>query len=283
MKNKKYLVFIVLLLFPLLLLTQETEKKFATDYKIGPKDLIEISVFGLAELSLLTRRVSQDGKITLPLIGEIEVEGLTTTDIEKKLAGLLEEKYLQNPQLSVIVKEFRSKRISVMGAVTTPGQYDLLGRQTLLGIISEAGGFTPEAGNYIIIIRVSPDGTSSSIRIPLDDLILKGDAQYNIPLEPGDIVNVPEDKLVTIYMLGQVRSPGAIQVKRSNVPNILQAIAQAGGFSERANKTRIVVKRKDDKGKEIQININVKEILRGKKPPFQLKENDTVFVPETVF
>ena len=108
-----------------------SQKMDTADYRIGPKDLLDISVFGLDELSK-TVRVSEDGRISLPLVGEVEVEGITKAALEKKLSQLLEEKYLQDPQVTVFISEYQSKRVSVLGAVRNPGPYELLGRQTLL-------------------------------------------------------------------------------------------------------------------------------------------------------
>lgn len=280
MRAKRVFILIVLLfLVSCYFLGQERHK---ADYKIGAKDLLEISVFGLDDMNK-TVRVSEGGKITLPLLGEVEVEGLTKTELEKKLSQLLEEKYLQSPQVTVFIKEYQSKRISVLGAVGKPGPYELLGRQTLLQLISEAGGLTEDAGDDIIVIRQLQDGTSTSLKIPIDDLFLKGDARLNIPLEPNDIVNIPAEKIVLIYVFGQVRKPGALEVKKSNIPTLLQAIAQAGGFSERASKGGVLIKRIDKDGKEHKIKVNVKNIIKGKKKDIQLLENDVVYVPETIF
>jgi len=277
----KIIIFTVvfLLLFSFYLSSQE---KYSTDYRVGPKDLLEISVFGLDELNK-TVRVTEDGKITLPLLGEVEVEGLTKAELEVKLKQLLEEKWLHNPQVTIFIQEHQSKRVSVLGAVGSPGPYELLGRQTLLQIISQAGGLTQEAGNEIIVMRQLPDGTSTSLKISIDDLILKGDATLNIPLQPDDTVIIPIDRTVYIYVFGQVRSPGALEVRKSNIPTLIQAIAQAGGFSERASKGGVLIKRTDENGEEIEIKVNVRNILKGKRKDIQLKENDTVYVPETIF
>jgi len=266
-------------LFSLPLFSQE---RYATDYKVGPKDLLEISVFGLDELNK-TVRISEEGKITLPLLGEVEVEGLTKAELERKLSQLLEEKYLQNPQVTVFIREYQSKRVSVLGAVPNPGTYELLGRQTLLQIISKAGGLTQDAGKEIIVIRQQEDGTSTSLKISIEDLIQKGDPTLNIPMQLDDIINIPIDKIVHVYVFGQVKQPGALEVKKSNIPTLLQAIAQAGGFSERASKGAVLIKRIDEEGKEIKIKVNVKAIIKGKRKDIQLKENDVVYVPETIF
>jgi len=277
----KIIIFTVvfLLLFSFYLSSQE---KYSTDYRVGPKDLLEISVFGLDELNK-TVRVTEDGKITLPLLGEVEVEGLTKAELEIKLKQLLEEKWLHNPQVTIFIQEHQSKRVSVLGAVGSPGPYELLGRQTLLQIISQAGGLTQEAGNEIIVMRQLPDGTSTSLKISIDDLILKGDATLNIPLQPDDTVIIPIDRTVYIYVFGQVRSPGALEVRKSNIPTLIQAIAQAGGFSERASKRGVLIRRMDENEEEIEIKVNVRNILKGKRKDVQLKENDTVYVPETIF
>jgi len=258
------------------------QEERSLEYKIGPQDLLEIAVFGLDEMNK-TVRVSEDGNITLPLLGEIEVKDLTKSQLEQRLARLLEVKYLQNPQVTIFIREYQSKRVSILGAVSEPGRYELLGRQTLLHMIAQAGGMTNEAGDEIIVVREKEDGTSKSLRISIDDLVLKGDPSLNIPLEPGDIVNVPIDMVVHIYVFGQVNSPGAIEVKKSNLPTLIQAIAQAGGFSERAAKGRVVIKRKNEEGVDEEIKVNVKAVMRGSKEDIQLEENDIVFVPETIF
>jgi len=254
-----------------------------TEYRIGPKDLLEVSVYGEEDMKNLVVRVSEDGKITLPLLREVEVNGLTKGEVERKITLLLAEKYLQNPQVTVFIKEYLSKRVSVLGAVERPGPFELLGRQTLLQVISQSGGLTRDAGSEIIVIRQLADGTSTSLRISIDDLFFKGDPNLNIPLEAGDIVNVPVDKLVPVYVFGQVKNPGALQVKKSNIPTLLQAIAQAGGFTDRASRSGVVIKRRDAAGKETEIKVNIKDILKNKKKDIVLFENDTVYVPESLF
>lgn len=258
------------------------QQEYTVEYKIGPKDLLEISVFGQDELNK-TVRVSEDGKITFPLLGEVEVEGLTKVELEKKLSRLLEEKYLHNPQVTIFIREYQSKIVSVLGAVKNPGAYEILGRQTLLHIISKAGGLTNDAGEDIIIMRQPQDGSNISLKISIDGLFLKGDPDLNIPIQPNDIINVPIDKIVHVYVFGQVKNPGALDVKKSNIPTLLRAIAQAGGFSERASKGGVILKRKDETGNEKTTKVNVKDIIKGKKKDIQLMENDVVIVPETIF
>jgi len=278
-KSAVILIGLSIILIVSFLSAQGIEK---TDYKIGPKDLLEISVFGLDELNR-TERVSEEGKITLPLLGEIEVEGLTKGELENKISQLLEEKYLQDPQVSVFIAEYQSKMVSVLGAIQTPGRHELLGRQTVMDIIAKAGGLTSEAGDEIYVMRRRADGSNSSVKILIDELILNGKAELNIPLEADDVINIPIDKVVQIYVMGQVGNPGALDVKRSMIPTLLRAIAQAGGFGERAAKGGVIIKRIKEDGSEERIKVNVKDIIKGKKEDIQLKEGDVVVVPETIF
>ena len=122
------------------------------EYQIGAKDLLEISVFEVHELNI-TVRVSENGLINLPLLGEVKAEGLNRFDLEKRIAASLEKNYLKNAKVTIFIKEFQSKKISVMGAVKTPGMVDLIGRQSLLQVISMAGGLSEQASDTVVIFR----------------------------------------------------------------------------------------------------------------------------------
>jgi polysaccharide biosynthesis/export protein len=261
---------------------QEPQGKMVLEYRIGAKDLLEIKVLGEDKLST-TVRVSEDGTITFPYLGEIQVDGLTAAELEKKLGRLLEEKYIINPQVKVSIKEFRSKKVSILGAIGKQGSYELLGRTTLLEILAEAGGLARDAGKEIIIIRQQADGSNVSLKIPVEDLMQKGEAKFNMVLEPNDIINIPVDQVVQIFIYGQVKNPGAIQVPKSNLPTLVRAIAQAGGFTERAAKGSVVIRRKDALGNEKEIRVNVKDIQKNKAKDVQLQADDVVYVPESIF
>jgi polysaccharide export outer membrane protein len=249
------------------------------EYKIGPKDLLDIKFYGQEKLNAQVR-VSEQGRINMTWINEVDVNGLTAPQLEKKLATLYKDgKYLVDPQISVFIREMRSNRVSIVGAIQKPAAYELLGRQTLLGLISEAGGLTKDAAKEIIILRTMADGTTIRMNVSVDELLGQGDPKANVSLEPGDIVNVQVDKVVQIYVFGQVKNPSALNVLKSNIPTLMQAIAQAGGFTERAKKSSVLVRRREN-GKDKEYRINVKDILAG-KPDFPLLEGDTIFVEET--
>jgi polysaccharide export outer membrane protein len=274
-----FLVFLFIF-SPGLLISQED---LVYEYRIGPGDLLQLTVI---EFDALNRqyRVSEEGSINLPYLGETEVEGLTRSELEKKLSLLLQEKnYIKNPQVSVLIIEYQSKRIYLLGAVEKSGPYELLGRMTLLKLLSQAGGLTPEAGKEIIITRQLADGNKTTLTIPVEDLLLKGNPSLDIPLQPDDIINVPVDKTVLIYVTGRVKNPGALEVRSSNIPTLLRAIAMAGGFDDRAAKGKVRIKRTDETGKEIEIKVDVGDIMKGKRKDVQLLADDVVIVPEKWF
>ncbi len=128
-------------------------RRGGTDYKIGRQDLLEIKVFDLKELDQ-TVRVADDGSITLPLLGRLQVAGLTKGDLEALIAKLLEERFVRNPQVTIFVREYESKKVAVSGAVKKPDTYEMLGERTLLEMLSKAGGST----------RTSARRSSSSAR-----------------------------------------------------------------------------------------------------------------------
>ena len=249
-------------------------------YLIGAKDQIKISVFGVPELNT-TVRVSEDGTVTLPLLGNIKVERLNRFQLEKKLKELLELKYLRNPQVTVSIEDYQSKQVSVIGAVRTPGNYNLVGKKTLLELISTAGGLTNDASERIVVIRQYKNGASSSLQIDLQELMIEGNPKLNIPLQAGDIINIALERHIDVYVLGQVRQPGLVKVKRSGPATLLKAIALAGGFGERARKSAVMVTRLVN-GKEKKIRINVNKILSGKIADFVLKNSDIIHVPQSI-
>lgn len=286
MKRKIHFVFLFTLLTALFLVvgfSQQEKGSFVKEYFIGARDLLEIKVFEFPELSQ-TVRVSEDGSISLPLLGRIEVQGLTKDAVEAKLAGLLEAKYIKNAQVSIFIKEYQSQQVAVIGAVEKPGTYELVGRMSLLQVFSQAGGLKENASNEIFVLREGRSGNTATITIDLKDLLLNGNQRLNIPLMSNDVINVPVDQIIKVYVFGEVRTPGALQVKTSEKITLLQAIAQAGGMTEDAAKSRIIVKRKDPRtGKEKETRINIKDVIKGKKPDIVLREGDVVYVPESVF
>jgi polysaccharide export outer membrane protein len=256
---------------------QETQPLQVNDYRIGPKDLLEITVFGLPELSQ-TVRVSEDGSITMSLLGRVEVSGLTAQELEKKLASILDKQYTKEARVTVFIKEYQ--KVSVIGAVGRPGMYELVGPTTLLQAIAQAGGLTAQAMNELFVYRIGKDGKQTTITIKVEELMTSGNQTFNIELQPKDVVTVPIDQMLNVFVYGEVKTPGAIPFLRSKKITLLQAIAQAGGPTEWAKKSKVMIKRKDNKtGKEMKINVNLKNMITGKIADIVLEEGDVVIVP----
>jgi polysaccharide export outer membrane protein len=253
----------------------------STGYRIGPKDLLEIRVFEVPELNI-ERRVSEDGTISLPLIGDVPVQGLTDVEVADRLKALLEAKYVQRASVSVQVREFRSKPISVVGAVRQPGNLAFSGRWTLMEALSAAGGLAENHGDTIYVLRRADNGLSDQIGIRVDDLFAKGDPDANIAIFANDVINVPATVTVTVFCLGQVNKPGAVSFQSNERITLLTAIAQAGGLTDRASKT-IHIKRKDRSGKDVEIEADYRRILSGKDPDVDLQAGDVLVVKESFF
>lgn len=253
-----------------------------SDYVIGSEDLLEISVFEQPDLNR-TVRVSGDGTISVPLLGVIPMNGLTTKEAEATLRDLLGEKYLTNPQVSVFVKEAKSKKVSVVGAVSKPGTVEMLGQRTLLEAISEAGGLTQQAGKDLYVLRPDSSGATTRIDVDLDDLMINGNPELNIPILAGDVINIPIDRLLHVYVDGAVKKPGEVEYKTSRPLNLLQAIAAAGGLSERASQKGIVLIRNHPDGSQEILKIDLKAVRKGKEPNLVLENGDSIYVPETFF
>jgi polysaccharide export outer membrane protein len=253
-----------------------------SDYVIGKEDLLELGVFEQPDLTR-TVRVSGDGTISLPLLGVVQLAGLSTKQAEEKLRDLLSDKYLTDPQVWVFVKEAKSRKVSVVGAVEKPGSIEMLGDRTLLEAISEAGGLTHQAGNDLYVLRPDASGAATRIDIDLDDLMINGNPVLNIALVPGDVINIPIDRVLHVYVDGAVRKPGEVEYKASRPLNLLQAIAAAGGLSERASQKGIVVIRTKTGGVQDMIKVDLKAVRKGKQDNFELQNGDSIYVPETFF
>jgi len=284
--SKFFLVtFAILLVLPMIHAQQEARDIFIREYLIGAQDLLQITVQDMPEFNKIEVRVSEDGSITLPLLQRVLVGGLNKDEVEQKLASLLEEKYLnlKKAQVTVFIKEYQSQQVAVIGAVAKPGMYEIVGRQNLMQMLSKAGGITDKAGNEIFVLREGKSGVTASIPIDLDDLFVNGNTKLNIPIQSKDVINVQPDRIINVYVFGEVKQPGVLEVKLSKKINLLQAIAQAGGLTEGASKRGITITTKDKNGKEVKTKVNLRDIINGKKPNPLLKEGDVVYVPTSIF
>lgn len=249
-------------------------------YRIGPRDLLEIRVFETQDLNV-SRRVSDEGTINLPLVGDIPVSGMTETEAAQRIKGVLESKVLNRASVSVQVLEYRSRPISVIGAVNQPGSLALSGRWTLLEAITSAGGLNETNGGVIYVLRRADNGLSDQISISVHDLMVRADPRVNIPIFPGDLINIPIAVEVTVYCMGEVKNPGALTFKSSERISLLTAVARAGGLTDRAGR-KIVLKR-GSRGRASELIVDYRRILDGKEPDVELQQGDVLFVKESFF
>jgi polysaccharide export outer membrane protein len=250
-------------------------------YRVGPRDLISVHVDEDAKLNG-DRRVSEAGTINLPVLGDVPVVGKTTPEITQAVKKLLEDKYMQRASVDVQVIEFRSRPISVIGAVKQPGNLGFSGRWTLLEALTAAGGLTENHANVAYVLRRSDNGLSDQVTIDLDDLLVRGDQAVNVPIFANDLINVPVTVEVTVYCLGEVAKPGALLFKSNERITLLAAIAHAGGLTERAS-NKILVKRAAHGDGPAEITVDYKRILAGREPDVDLRQGDVIVAKESFF
>jgi polysaccharide export outer membrane protein len=236
------------------------------DYRVGPGDLLKISVFGSPELST-DARVAESGTITVPLIGSVRVAGLSTAEVEQTLARrFIDGSFLRQPQVSVLILEYMSQKVSVLGHVSKPGQYSLRAASKVLDVLAEAGGVIAQtASDYATLIRA--DG--SKIELSLDALF-RGDPEQNVSVQGGDRLYVPRAEHFYIY--GQVNRPGQYRLERNMT--LSRAISAGGGLTSRGTERRAIVKRRDADGKEQEYSVRPSDVL---------KADDVVFIKESWF
>ncbi len=269
----------VLLAFTVAVAAQDAGVSMA-DAPVGPRDVLDIRVLEDPTINARTV-VSEDGQIVLNVLERVQVSGLTGPEIEARLKSLLEAGYLTKATVVVQVVEYASKPISVIGAVVRPGRISATGSTTLIQAITQAGGLTAGHGRELYVLRTGRNGLTEQVSVDIDQLMVDGNPDLNIPLAPNDLINVPADAPVTIYIMGEVMRPGKALFRSSQTPTLLQAIADAGGPTDRASKTAIV--KRLENGKQTSVRVNFRDIIRGKKPDVVLKDNDTVWLNEALF
>jgi polysaccharide export outer membrane protein len=257
-----------------------TAQSNASGYRVGPKDLIEVQVLEEPKFNGEIR-VAEDGTIDLPYVGSLSVQGRTVNEVASDVRRLLERDLLQRATVTAQVKEFRSRPISVIGAVKEPGNLQFSGRWTLVEAITAAGGLSSEYGKTIYVMRRADSGLSAQLQIPVDELMLRANPSLNIPIYAGDLINVSPAVDVTVYCLGEVNRPGAVVFKDTERISLLTAIANVGGPTDRAGK-RAFIQRQTAEG-QTEIEVDLKRIIDGRSPDVLLQAGDVIVVKESFF
>jgi polysaccharide export outer membrane protein len=278
------------------------KEDFASDYPLGPGDVIEINVAGMEEIKNLTERVTGAGTISLPFIGIITVNGLTDKQVREEIRRRLETNYVRNPQVSLFVKEFRSRQVAVIGAVQKPGLYNLTGAgDTILSMISHAGGMGAGSAERILFIpaeavdadKAKEVASALPARLVKQDpspLILKNvepividlaivnrggsEVYLSMPARPGDVIMVPGAGEVLVH--GWVERPGSHKI--SSGLTILGVVAAAGGPMFAGDTSAVKLIRTNKQGQKTVLTADLDAIASGAEPDLPVREGDVIEV-----
>jgi len=218
-------------------------------------------------------RVTDAGDATLLLLGSLHLEGITTAEAQTLVESHLRKgNLILDPHVSVIIREYGTQGVSVLGEVKKPGVYQVLGTRTLLDIISEAGGTTPFAAQEATVKRrASPERFTASLSNDPAQLLAR-----DVELRPGDIVVIPKAGIV--YVLGDVGRPGGYVMQNNGRISLLQAVAMAQGVNRTAAKSQTRLLRKNPSGVE-ETRLDLKHVLENRAPDLQLQPEDIVYIP----
>jgi polysaccharide export outer membrane protein len=262
-------------------------------YVLGPEDQIVIRAFQAEEISERPFQIGGDGYINLPLVGRVRAGGLRIEQLESELTARLAT-YIQNPQVTVMVSDYHSQPISVVGAVNNPGVIQLKGHKTLVEVIALAGGLRPDAGNMATITRelsdshvplahaaIDPGRKVTVAQVNLRKVMNAQAPEDNVVIETNDIVTIPRAQMV--YVVGEVQKPGGYILNERDTVSVLQALSLAGGLTQNAaSKKAKILRGEVGKTPRTEVATNLHNILGGKAPDIPLYADDILFVPNSV-
>jgi polysaccharide export outer membrane protein len=241
---------------------------------VSPGTVLRITVYEHDDLASVVQ-VAEDGTVVLPLIGKVQVNGMTIPQVTAKVTAELADGYINKPQVNVFVQNFRNRKVTVLGQVNKPGLQEFSGQATLLEIISAAGGLAADAGDTASIKRME-NGEEKVIEIDLKSLVTGGNLSQNIPIQENDSIYVSKSGMC--FITGQVDKPGTYPCNSDTT--VLKMVALAGGFTGKANKSGIrivrIVENKETKIKE-------KQTFKQVDLDTKLVADDVLVVPESFF
>jgi polysaccharide biosynthesis/export protein len=249
---------------------QPTQSASAAQYRLALGDTIRITVFQAPDLSLETR-ITEAGVISYPLLGSVNLAGLTVPEAEQRIAkGLRDGNFVRAPQVSISVVQVRGNQVSVLGQVGRPGRYPLeTGDVRLTDVLATAGGVA-SGGSDIVVVVGTRNGQPYRAEVDLPTVFAPNRRGADVTLQNGDVLWV--DRAPTIYMYGEVQRPGALRLERGLT--VMQALATAGGLTQRGTLRGLRVSRKDAEGRMRETEPQLTDVLRP---------DDVVFVRESVF
>jgi len=243
-----------------------------SNVKLGIGDLIEISVFGVPDLSTKVR-ISGSGDVYLPLIDYVHVADLTTDEAQELIQKRLEDGgFVRGPHVSIFVDESASQAITLVGEVTRPGAYPAIGERRLFDLISAAGGLTDKAGRNVTIERRGDPGQKVEVELSAN---LTEDTQDNVDVFPGDTIIVSRAGIV--YVVGDVNRPSGFRIEDNSI-SVLKALALAGGGTRTSALSKTKILRETPNGIQ-EIPVDLKKVLYAKAPDIALVKGDVLFIP----
>ena len=263
-------------------------------YVLGPDDQIAIRTADIPEISDKTILIGINGNITLPMIGRVKASGMTVEQLETELNKRFKE-YLEDPQVTVTVTEYRSQPVSVFGAVGNPGVIQLRGRKTLYEVLSMVGGPRETAGASMTVSRrrengdlpllgatIDPTGQFSTAELNVQAIIKGKNPAANIEIKPNDVVSVSEANFDMIYVVGDVQHSGAFPLGGQTTISVLRVVSLAGGFGRSAKPDKVkIIRNVPGETKPREIAVDVLKIMAGKAEDIAVGPQDVLVVPSS--
>ncbi|MFZ1246701.1 MAG: polysaccharide export protein EpsE [Azonexus sp.] len=251
-------------------LANAAEPRANVDYKLGQGDAIRILVFQNPDLTL-DSRVSESGTITYPLIGTVNIGGLSIEAAEKRIAaGLKDGGFVQKPQVNIILIQVRGNQVSVLGQVNRPGRFPLeTANNRVSDVLAMAGGIIPSGADSVIVTGIR-EGKPFRREIDFPGIFIDDKTENDIPVSGGDVIYV--HRAPVFYIYGEAQRSGSYRIERGMT--IQQALAQAGGPTMRGTESRIRVHRRMPDGKVSQLSLDPQEPVQA---------DDVIYVRESLF
>lgn len=243
--------------------------------RLGVGDQIDMTVFNVPEMTQ-RQRVDENGNYAVPLIGPVHVEGLTVQQAQSLISTKLEKGYyVKSASVSLLISDFATQSVSVLGEVTKPGIYPVWGDRHLLDLIAEAGGLSPRAGKSATVTHRDTATTSEVIDFAKSD---PTDLRTNPMIRAGDTITI--GKTGVVYVLGEVGRPGGFPLDSQQGLTLLQAIALAEGTTRTAKVGSARLIRQTSHGR-VELPVSLKQIVKGKEADTVLQNDDILYVPNS--
>jgi polysaccharide biosynthesis/export protein len=242
----------------------------AADYRLGPGDAIGVQVYQSPDLSV-DARVSESGVISYPLVGSVQIGGLTISEAEKKIADALRAgRFVKVPQVNIVLRQVRGNQVAVLGQVSRPGRFPLETFNTRVSDMLAAAGGTTATGDDVLIVTGQRDGKPFRKVIDIPGLFLNEKSADDIILSGGDTLYV--NKAPMFYIYGEAQRPGPYRIERGMT--VMQALAQGGGPTIRGSENRLRLHRRDAAGKVTEYVPKLTDLIRSE---------DVLYVRESLF